>query len=88
MCRVPIDTTFHGGSNDTNRPCPTSAAEDITDLSRCAERTGLCRQYSLLPMKNLSTVSLTQVNSLSAVSVTPVNNLSAVKMKNKQKFYL
>jgi hypothetical protein len=83
-----MDTTFHGSSNDTNRPCLTPAAGDITNLSRCAERTGLCRQYSLSPMKNLSTVSLTQVNSLSVVSVTPVNNLSAVKMKNKQKFSL
>ncbi len=42
------------------RPCPTSAAGNITDLSRCAERTGLYRQYSLSPMKNLSTVSLTR----------------------------
>ncbi len=51
MCRVPMDATFQGGSNDTiggrvqlRRPRPTSSAVDITDLSRFAES---CRQYSL-----------------------------------------
>jgi hypothetical protein len=70
MCGVPMDATFHGGSNDTFGGH--LAAEDITDLSRFAERTDLCRQYSLL------VVSLTLVNSLLAVSWTPTNNLSAV----------
>jgi hypothetical protein len=51
-----MDPAFHGGSNDTiggrvrlQRP----------DLSRFAESTDLCRQYSLSSVKNLSAVSLT-----------------------------
>ncbi len=39
-------------------PMTPSAAGYITDLSRFAERTDLCCQYSLLSVKNLSAVSL------------------------------
>jgi hypothetical protein len=52
---------------------PSAAVSDFggrkysTDLSRFAERTDLCRQYSL-SAANLSAVSLTQMNCLSAVS--------------------
>ena len=44
------------------RQCLTSAAGDITDLSRFAERTDLCRQYSLSPVKKFSPVLLTPEN--------------------------
>jgi hypothetical protein len=50
------------------------AAGDITDLSRFAERTDLCRHYNLLA------VWLTPVNSLLVVSLTPANNLLVVSL--------
>jgi hypothetical protein len=55
-------------------------AGDNTDLSRFAEKTDLCRQYSLSPVKNLLALSLTPVKSLSPVSTTPAKNLSAVSL--------
>ncbi len=70
------------------RPCPTSAAGDITDLSRFAERTDLCRQYSLSLIKNLLAVTLTKANNLSTVSLTPAMNFSPVSLilvRNNQK---
>jgi hypothetical protein len=45
-----------------------------------AERTDLCRQYSISPVKNLSAVSLAPVTSLLAVSLTLANNLLAVSL--------
>jgi hypothetical protein len=67
MCGVPMDATFHGGSNDT---IGGRRYHQYSDLQK----------EQLIIGENLLAVSLTPVNSLSAVSLTPANNLLAVSL--------